>query len=159
MGLRKPFTSISFNVICVYLRSESNDIVFDGQIQDEFRELMAPLDDVVMGGVSQSFVTLSDDGASMTGTTSARNNGGFCSCRSPRSPLPPQSQRLTPAARRTRNVDPAFDLTGYEGVAVRLRSDVSMRYKIILRDAEGWDTVAWCHSFDLPAGKVPSVAR
>ncbi len=57
--------------------------------QDKFQELMAPLDDVVMGGVSQSYVTLSDNGAFMAGTTSSRNNGGFCSCRSPRRrPLP-----------------------------------------------------------------------
>ncbi|KAJ1467244.1 hypothetical protein T484DRAFT_1859460 [Baffinella frigidus] len=28
-----------------------------------------------------------------------------------------------------------------------------MRYKIIIRDAEGWDTVAWCHSFDTKKGQ------
>lgn len=99
---------------------------------------MAPLDDVVMGGVSQSFVAQSESGGFLTGTTSSRNNGGFCSC-------------------RTRNVDPPFDLAGYDGLAVQLRSDVAQRYKVILRDASGWDTVAWCHSVDLPAGQWTDV--
>jgi hypothetical protein len=56
-------------------------------------------------------------------------------------------------------VDPPFDLDGYDGLAVQLRSDVAQRYKVILRDASGWDTVAWCHSVDLPAGQVGAAPR
>ena len=29
-----------------------------------------------------------------------------------------------------------------------------MRYKVILRDEAGWDTIAWCYSFDTKAGQV-----
>jgi hypothetical protein len=37
---------------------------------------------------------------------------------------------------------------------MKARSDKALRYKLILRDTSGWDAVAWCYSFDLPANKV-----
>eukprot|EP00961_Rhodomonas_salina_P167695 2260396-Rhodomonas_salina.1 len=39
---------------------------------------------------------------------------------------------------------------------MKVRCERGMRYKIILRDREGWDTVAWCYSFDTVPGKVPT---
>lgn len=86
----------------------------------------------------------------------------------------------------TRNVDPGFNIEGRSAIAVRVKCDKGMRYKvplspsvpshirparrsimacvglsslalrlqIILRDREGWDTVAWCHSFDARKGQV-----
>uniref|UniRef100_A0A7S0W1H8 NADH:ubiquinone oxidoreductase intermediate-associated protein 30 domain-containing protein n=1 Tax=Hemiselmis tepida TaxID=464990 RepID=A0A7S0W1H8_9CRYP len=119
-----------------------NDAVlwgFGGISQAEFDELWAPLDDVVMGGVSVSDISRTPDGkALLKGVTSSRNNGGFCSA-------------------RTRNVAVPYDLTGYQGVAIRAKSSIGMRYKLILRDREGWDTVAWCKSFDLPGGREVDV--
>eukprot|EP00286_Rhodomonas_abbreviata_P002472 CAMPEP_0181344478 /NCGR_PEP_ID=MMETSP1101-20121128/32196_1 /TAXON_ID=46948 /ORGANISM="Rhodomonas abbreviata, Strain Caron Lab Isolate" /LENGTH=234 /DNA_ID=CAMNT_0023456287 /DNA_START=191 /DNA_END=895 /DNA_ORIENTATION=+ len=100
----------------------------------EFEALWAPLDDVVMGGVSASQIVQAEHGATLSGVTSSKNNGGFCSA-------------------RTRNVDPAFNLGAFTGVAVKVFCERGMRYKIILRDREGWDTVAWCHSFDTTPGK------
>mmetsp|Transcript_33099 Transcript_33099/g.83517 ORF Transcript_33099/g.83517 Transcript_33099/m.83517 type:complete len:274 (-) Transcript_33099:118-939(-) len=112
---------------------------FAGMSQSEFGDLWAPLDDVVMGGVSVSEVSRTPDGkALLKGVTSSRNNGGFCSA-------------------RTRNVATPYDLTAYTGVAIRAKSSIAMRYKLILRDREGWDTVAWCRSFDLPAGREVDV--
>ena len=36
---------------------------------------------------------------------------------------------------------------------MRVRCDKGMRYKVILRDQAGWDTIAWCFSFDTTAGQ------
>lgn len=94
-----------------------------------FAEMWAPLDDVVMGGVSVSNVQLSGDGAVLLGETSSRNNGGFCSA-------------------RTRNCDPPFNIADYSALGVRVKCDKGMHYKVILRDEAGWDTIAWCYSFD-----------
>ena len=70
---------------------------FDGLDSQRFGELWAPLDDVVMGGVSVSNIALAAHGATLSGETSSRNNGGFCSARtrnsgahmSPNAPLAP----------------------------------------------------------------------
>jgi len=102
---------------------------FEGMDQRSFDKIWAPLDDVVMGGVSVSNVKLAEHGATLSGETSSRNNGGFCSA-------------------RTRNCDPPFDITGYSSLGVRVKCDKGMHYKIILRDEDGWDTIAWCYSFD-----------
>jgi len=107
---------------------------FDDMTDAQFAALWAPLDDVVMGGVSSSEIVRAPHGATLRGATSSRNNGGFCSA-------------------RTRNVDPGFNIEGRSAIAVRVKCDKGMRYKIILRDREGWDTVAWCHSFDARKGQ------
>jgi len=107
---------------------------FQGMDKREFENMWAPLDDVVMGGVSVSNIKLAEHGATLVGETSSRNNGGFCSARS-------------------KNCDPAYDITGYSSLGMRVRCDRGMRYKVILRDAPGWDTIAWCFSFDTKAGQ------
>ena len=107
---------------------------FDGTDKTTFDNMWAPLDDVVMGGVSVSSIKLADHGATLAGETSSRNNGGFCSARS-------------------RNCDPPFDISGYSRLCMKVRCDKGMRYKVILRDESGWDTIAWCYSFDTKAGQ------
>lgn len=116
--------------------SSSETVVWDFASLDSaaFASLWAPLDDVVMGGGSASAISQAEHGATLAGVTSSLNSGGFCSA-------------------RTRNVSPAYDLGGYKGVAMKVRCERGMRYKIILRDREGWDTVAWCYSFDTVPGK------
>lgn len=96
-----------------------------------------PLDDVVMGGVSESGIyrtpcggPVGQDIVTFRGTVSVANNGGFASV-------------------RPRNWDPALDLGGYEGVRVTLRGD-GQRYKFILRCSDEWDSVAYCLSVDTP---------
>jgi hypothetical protein len=86
------------------------------------------LDDVVMGGVSQSGLQAGEDAACFTGQVSTENSGGFASV-------------------RTRNVDPPLNLGTYQGLTLHLRGD-GQRYKIFLRDQTGWDALAYGLSFD-----------
>ena len=90
-----------------------------------------PLDDVVMGGVSESsFMTTAADCATFGGFVSTENNGGFAGCRS-------------------KAVSPALDLSSYTGLRVRVRGDgVLRRYKCIVRDTYDWNGIAWSSSFD-----------
>lgn len=108
-----------------------------------------PLDDVVMGGCSQSnltiqpdrgdqspfaavfrFVSLSFfcDAGCCSGNITSANNGGFASV-------------------RTKNFDPSLDLTGYDGIKLKVKGD-GQRYKFMLRTTSDWDSVSFCKSFD-----------
>ena len=49
--------------------------------------------------------------------------------------------------------DPPCNIDGYDFLGMRVRCDKGMRYKVILRDQAGWDTIAWCFSFDTTAGQ------
>eukprot|EP00960_Hanusia_phi_P040109 754255-Hanusia_phi.AAC.4 len=111
---------------------------FKDLTQESLDGIWAALDDVVMGGVSLSSIRLAESGVVFAGETSSRNSGGFCSVR----------------AERTRNVDPPFNLEGYKSLRMKVRCDKGMRYKVILRDKAGWDTTAWCYSFDTQRGQV-----
>ncbi len=91
------------------------------------------LDDVVMGGVSNSSIQPGDGKAVFTGIVSTDNSGGFASV-------------------RTRNFDPAIDLSAYEGIKLRLRGDGN-RYKFLVRDDDSWDSVGYSHSFDTVSGE------
>jgi hypothetical protein len=86
------------------------------------------LDDVVMGGVSDSGLRVGDQAACFTGTVSTENSGGFASI-------------------RTRNFEPPLNLSTYEGIELRVQGD-GQRYKFFLRDREGWDAIAYGYSFD-----------
>ena len=86
------------------------------------------VDDVVMGGVSESKIRLADKKAVFTGIVSTDNNGGFASV-------------------RTRNFDPPLNLSNYEGIELRVQGD-GKRYKFIMRCEGKWDGVGYCYSFD-----------
>jgi uncharacterized protein YbjT (DUF2867 family) len=104
-------------------------VIFDFQHpSSDLKETWGALDDVVMGGVSQSGVRLVENSALFSGEVSTDNSGGFASI-------------------RTRNFEPAFDLSDYEGLEIRLRGD-GKRYKFMLRSETKWDGVAYCYSFD-----------
>jgi uncharacterized protein YbjT (DUF2867 family) len=68
------------------------------------------------------------DGALFTGNVSTANSGGFASV-------------------RTRNFEPAMNLSGYQGIELRVKGD-GKRYKFILRNDSKWDSIAYCYSFD-----------
>ena len=107
----------------------TNDVIFDFQHpSSDLKETWGALDDVVMGGVSQSAVRLVENSALFSGNVSTDNSGGFASI-------------------RTRNFETPFDLSGYEGLDIRLRGD-GKRYKFMLRSETKWDGVAYCYSFD-----------
>ena len=88
-----------------------------------------PLDDVVMGGVSES--TFTTDGV-FSGVVSTDNNGGFAGCRS-------------------KALSPPLQLSSKSGLKMRVRGDSALRrYKAIVRDSYDWNGIAWSQSFDVP---------
>jgi hypothetical protein len=113
--------------ICID-RSTSK-VVFDfGQMSEDLSDIWGALDDVVMGGVSESGIRLIDGIAVFSGNVSTNNSGGFASV-------------------RTRNFESPINLAGYDGIELRVKGD-GQRYKFMLRTSTKWDGVAYCHSFD-----------
>lgn len=89
-----------------------------------------PLDDVVMGGVSQSSFEVAGDIGKFSGMVSTDNNGGFAGVR---------SKALTPPLK----------LKKFSGLKLRIRGDDRLRrYKFIVRDSYAWNGIAWSQSFD-----------
>ncbi|XP_050368120.1 protein HIGH CHLOROPHYLL FLUORESCENCE PHENOTYPE 173, chloroplastic [Argentina anserina] len=93
------------------------------------------LDDVVMGGVSESTFLIDPKGSENGGQTglfkgvvSTANNGGFTSI-------------------RTKNLSTPEDLSAYDGLELRLKGD-GRRYKLIVRISGDWDTVGYTAGFD-----------
>jgi uncharacterized protein YbjT (DUF2867 family) len=103
--------------------------IFDfTQPSSDLAEIWGALDDVVMGGVSQSGIRFTDGGALFSGVVSTANSGGFASV-------------------RTRNFDPPLNLSDADGVELRVKGDGD-RYKFMLRSETQWDGIAYCYSFD-----------
>lgn len=104
-------------------------MIFDfTQPSSDIQAIWGALDDVVMGGVSQSGIQLGADGAYFSGTVSTANSGGFASV-------------------RTRNFEPPIDLSPFTGIELRVKGD-GKRYKFMLRTETRWDGIAHCYSFD-----------
>ncbi|XP_021907610.1 uncharacterized protein LOC110821941 [Carica papaya] len=102
------------------------------------------LDDVVMGGVSQSTFQIDPTGGEDGGPTgifrgvvSTANNGGFSSV-------------------RTKNFSAPEDLSAYDGLELRVKGD-GRRYKLIVRTSRDWDTVGYTTSFDTLEGQWQSI--
>ncbi|KAK3431156.1 hypothetical protein EUGRSUZ_E02785 [Eucalyptus grandis] len=122
-----------------------NGKVLFGLEDDKFKELpWGALDDVVMGGVSESTFVMDSKGGENGGPTgvfrgvvSTANNGGFTSI-------------------RTKNFTVAEDLSAYDGLELRLKGD-GHRYKLIVRLSRDWDTVGYTASFDTVGGQWQSV--
>ncbi|WIA33798.1 hypothetical protein OEZ86_006910 [Tetradesmus obliquus] len=98
------------------------------------------LDDVVMGGVSESSMVFSRDGGEdggaalvFRGRVSTDNSGGFVSV-------------------RCKNYEPLLPLAGYEGLALRVKGN-GLRYKCIIRTDTNWDGIGYCRSFDTTPGE------
>eukprot|EP00752_Nemacystus_decipiens_P017720 g15888.t1 len=105
------------------------------------------LDDVVMGGVSESALrvvpgageTPAGSGgapsaaAVFAGEVKTSNSGGFVSV-------------------RTRNASPPLDLSLYDALRLRIKGDGN-RYKFSIYDSPGWNSKAWCDSFDTVKGE------
>lgn len=100
------------------------------------KALWGSLDDGVMGGVSASQVQW-QHGLRFRGQVSTANNGGFASV-------------------RTRNLEPPLNLGRWQGTMLCAQGD-GQRYKWILRDNPGWDSLAYCRSFDTEAQQVTTV--
>lgn len=101
--------------------------------KEAFDATWGSLDDVVMGGISESNVRVEGGKMIFAGETSVLNSGGFASVRSVNFPR-------------------ALDLSGLDGIRLRVKGDGNT-YKFILRCEEKWDGVAQCFSFPTLAGK------
>ncbi|MBD2481637.1 CIA30 family protein [Planktothrix sp. FACHB-1365] len=111
------------------LQKTGDKILFDfTHPTEDIKEIWGALDDIVMGGISESSLKLTPDGALFTGYVSTANSGGFVSV-------------------RTRNFEPSLNLSDYQGIELRVKGD-GKRYKFIIRCNEGWDSVGYCYSFD-----------
>ncbi len=103
--------------------------VFDfTQASEDMKEIWGALDDVVMGGVSASGFYLESEKGVFSGNVSTENNGGFASV-------------------RTRNFEPTLNLSGYEGISLKIKGDGN-RYKLFLRCDDRWDGIGYAYSFD-----------
>jgi uncharacterized protein YbjT (DUF2867 family) len=115
-----------------YLHKSNEKSIFNfSNPSDELKNVWGALDDVVMGGVSASNIQFVEDTALFAGNVSTANSGGFASV-------------------RTKNFDPPFNLSGYEGVELRVRGD-GKRYKLFLRTDAKWDGLGYSYSFDTVA--------
>ncbi|MDB9314585.1 CIA30 family protein [Spirulina sp. CS-785/01] len=115
-----------------HLGTGETTTLFDfGQVTEDLRKSWGAVDDVVMGGVSESGIRLVEGKAVFAGNVSTANSGGFASV-------------------RNRNFDPPLDLSGYEGIELRVCGD-GKRYKFIMRCEGRWDGVSYCYSFDTVA--------
>eukprot|EP00268_Persea_americana_P048564 TRINITY_DN5145_c0_g1_i1.p1 TRINITY_DN5145_c0_g1~~TRINITY_DN5145_c0_g1_i1.p1 ORF type:complete len:367 (-),score=53.14 TRINITY_DN5145_c0_g1_i1:319-1419(-) len=110
-----------------------SEVGFSGEL------VWGSLDDVVMGGVSESTFQIDPTGNEyggptglFKGTVSTANNGGFTSI-------------------RTRNLSVPEDLSAYDGLELRVKGD-GRRYKMIVRISPEWDTVGYTASFDTEKG-------
>jgi uncharacterized protein YbjT (DUF2867 family) len=104
-------------------------LIFDfNNPSQDLKDTWGAVDDVVMGGVSESTIRLVDNTALFTGNVSTANSGGFVSV-------------------RTRNFDTPLNLAGYTGVELRVKGD-GKRYKFFIRTDPKWDGVAYSYSFD-----------
>jgi uncharacterized protein YbjT (DUF2867 family) len=116
-------------VISQHLPPRGEQMIFDfANPTGDLLETWGAVDDVVMGGISQSKIRLLDRRAIFAGLVSTDNNGGFASV-------------------RTRNFTPPMDLSDYTGIELRVMGD-GKRYKFITRCEGKWDGVGYCYSFD-----------
>lgn len=111
-----------------YLTAPENLIFNFTNPSDDLKNIWGAVDDVVMGGVSQSDIRFVDGTALFAGNVSTQNSGGFASV-------------------RTRNFDPPFNFAGYRGLELRVRGD-GKRYKLIIRTESKWDGTGYSYSFD-----------
>ncbi|WP_460202678.1 CIA30 family protein [Scytonema sp. NUACC21] len=115
-----------------YLPKAGERVLFDfTNPSTELKNIWGAVDDVVMGGVSQSNIQLVEGTALFAGFVSTANSGGFASV-------------------RTKNFTPPINVSDYKGIELRLRGD-GKRYKFLLRTESQWDGVAYSYSFDTEA--------
>ncbi|BAU65807.1 NADH:ubiquinone oxidoreductase complex I intermediate-associated protein 30 [Stanieria sp. NIES-3757] len=116
-------------VVRQYIQPPTEKMLFDfTNSTTQIKEIWGAVDDVVMGGVSQSNLRLTSNRAIFSGMVSTDNNGGFASV-------------------RTRNFNSPLDLSDYEGIELRVTGD-GKRYKFITRCEGKWDGIGYCYSFD-----------
>lgn len=112
-----------------YLPTPTKSLLFDfTQPDPQIQATWGAVDDVVMGGISESRIRLTDGYAVFSGDVSTENSGGFASV-------------------RTRNFEPSFNLSNYTGIELRVKGD-GQRYKLFVRTEAKWDGVGYAYSFN-----------
>ncbi len=112
-----------------YLPTPTKSLLFDfTQPDSQIQATWGAVDDVVMGGISESRIRLTDGYAVFSGDVSTENSGGFASV-------------------RTRNFEPSFNLSNYTGIELRVKGD-GQRYKLFVRTEAKWDGVGYAYSFN-----------
>jgi Complex I intermediate-associated protein 30 (CIA30) len=115
--------------VTTYLAPNTQLELFDfTQPDTNIQATWGAVDDVVMGGVSESGIRLANGYALFSGNVSTDNSGGFASV-------------------RTRNFEPSFNLSNYRGIELRVKGD-GQRYKLFVRTEAKWDGVGYAYSFD-----------
>ncbi len=115
-----------------------NRLLFDFEDPTpDMANVWGAVDDVVMGGVSESQLRLGSDQAIFAGIVSTENNGGFASV-------------------RTHNFSPPWDLSAYQGFLLTIRGD-GQRYKFITRCEGKWDGIGYSFSFDTVVNQWQSI--
>jgi uncharacterized protein YbjT (DUF2867 family) len=112
-----------------YLPTDTQSELFDFTQPDvNLQATWGAVDDVVMGGVSESGIRMTAGYAIFEGNVSTDNSGGFASV-------------------RTRNFDPSLNLSNYQGIELRVKGD-GQRYKFFIRTEAKWDGVGYAYPFD-----------
>ncbi|XWS12487.1 hypothetical protein CRYUN_Cryun37aG0092400 [Craigia yunnanensis] len=139
IGMKKLINAVKESV-----GLQSGKLLFGFEDQSSKELNWGALDDVVMGGVSESTFQIDRTGGEsgkptglFKGIVSTANNGGFTSI-------------------RTRNFSTPEDLSAYDGLELRLKGD-GRRYKLIVRTSTDWDTVGYTASFDTIGGQWQSI--
>jgi uncharacterized protein YbjT (DUF2867 family) len=133
-----PLSALSLNNLATaartYLPTGTQLELFDfTQPNANLQATWGAVDDVVMGGVSESGIRMAEGYAIFGGNVSIDNSGGFASV-------------------RTRNFDPSLNLTNYRGIELRVKGD-GQRYKFFIRTESKWDGVGYAYPFDTIADR------
>jgi NADH dehydrogenase [ubiquinone] 1 alpha subcomplex assembly factor 1 len=105
-------------------------LIFNFDSQEQVRQWRT-IDDVVMGGVSQSAVTAASKGTALfSGTVSLENFGGFAS---------------------TSSLPADYNLAGFNGIAIRVKGD-GKRYKFTVKTDAAFSGFTYQAPFNTESG-------
>lgn len=105
---------------------EPRDILWEPSVYASFQ--WAPLDDIVMGGVSSS--TVDNVSGLWSGEVSEANSGGFVGI-------------------RTKPFSYPLDMSQCSGIEFELEGSTGRRIKAIVRDSTDFNGICWTSSFDI----------
>eukprot|EP00188_Purpureofilum_apyrenoidigerum_P006392 Plantae.Rhodophyta-Purpureofilum_apyrenoidigerum.ctg9887.p1 GENE.Plantae.Rhodophyta-Purpureofilum_apyrenoidigerum.ctg9887~~Plantae.Rhodophyta-Purpureofilum_apyrenoidigerum.ctg9887.p1 ORF type:complete len:529 (-),score=109.50 Plantae.Rhodophyta-Purpureofilum_apyrenoidigerum.ctg9887:234-1763(-) len=125
--------NVEFKGICTLAERskalEPGDVMLDFVDEESTRRMWGVVDDIVMGGVSESAIQIRNGTGIFQGSVSTANRGGFASVR---------TRAASQALPVPKNADKFI---------LRVKGDGN-RYKFIVRTDEKWDGIAFCFSFD-----------
>ena len=136
-AVRLPFSRYFETSSMSAIQGTSGFVLYSIQADEESAEGLASasswgsLDDVVMGGVSETILESGKFNGRFRGIVRTERNGGF-------------------AGIRTKLFSTPLDISNVKGFKITVKGD-GQRYKFIARDTSEWNGVAWSKSFDTKA--------